>query len=67
MVRGLGVCLQLEVVGGCKLNNQFGWKRFYIQIVYLGRGFLVWQLVVDPEVLLQMGRALGEGVVGATE
>ena len=67
MVLGLGVCLQLEGVGGCKQNSQFGWKRFYIQTVYLGRGFLVWQLVVGPEVLLQMGTALVVGVAGAAE
>ena len=67
MVWGLGVCLLLEGVGGCKQNSQFGWKRFYVQTVNLGRGFLVWQLVVGPEVLLQMGTAQGEGVAGGAE
>ena len=27
----------------------------------------MWQLVVGPEVLLQMGTALGEGVAGGAE
>ena len=67
MVWVLGICLQLEGVGGCQQNGQFGWKRFYIQIAYLGRGFLEWQLVVGPEVLLQMGTAQGEEVVGGAE